>query len=107
MDSNNNALATNPINKSGITYGFDKNYYSNIFYRRNCTSGLLVRLQKRGVINRLDKWPLQSSFCPKNQAKQDQHTKDFIIQQLTERVQVLEKIVTEPSNELNQKLNQP
>ena len=42
----------------------------------------------------------------KNQAKQDQHTKDFIIQPLTERVQVLEKIVTEPSYELNQKLNQ-
>jgi len=32
--------------------------------------------------------------------------KDLLIQQLTERVQVLEKIVTEPSFELNQKLNQ-
>jgi hypothetical protein len=32
--------------------------------------------------------------------------KDLLIQQLTERVQVLEKIVTEPSYELNQKLNQ-
>ncbi|MFT6311364.1 MAG: hypothetical protein ACJAQS_001735 [Porticoccus sp.] len=28
------------------------------------------------------------------------------MQQLTERVQVLEKIVSEPSYELNQKLNQ-
>ena len=32
--------------------------------------------------------------------------KDLLIQQLTERVQVLEKIVSEPSYELNQKLNQ-
>lgn len=32
--------------------------------------------------------------------------KDLLIQQLTQRVQVLEKIVTEPSYELNQKLNQ-
>jgi protein-arginine kinase activator protein McsA len=32
--------------------------------------------------------------------------KDALIQQLTERVQVLEKIVTEPSYELNKKLNQ-
>ena len=31
--------------------------------------------------------------------------KDRIIAQLTERVQVLEKIVTEPAYELNQKLN--
>lgn len=32
--------------------------------------------------------------------------KDLLIQQLTERVQVLERIVTEPSYELNKKLNQ-
>jgi hypothetical protein len=32
--------------------------------------------------------------------------KEQLIQQLTERVQVLEKIVTEPSYELNKKLNQ-
>lgn len=31
--------------------------------------------------------------------------KDLIIAQLTERIQVLEKIVTEPAYELNQKLN--
>ena len=31
--------------------------------------------------------------------------KDQIIAQLTERIQVLEKIVTEPAYELNQKLN--
>lgn len=35
-----------------------------------------------------------------------QDDKDLLIQQLTERVQVLEKIVTEPSYELNKKLNQ-
>lgn len=32
--------------------------------------------------------------------------KDLLIKQLTERVQVLEKGVTEPSYELNKKLNQ-
>lgn len=32
--------------------------------------------------------------------------KDQIIAQLTERVQILEKIVTEPAYELNKKLNQ-
>jgi hypothetical protein len=32
--------------------------------------------------------------------------KDQIIEQLTERIQILEKIVTEPAYELNQKLNQ-
>jgi hypothetical protein len=41
--------------------------------------------------------------------KSVQHTqnpdKDQIIAQLTERVQVLEKVVTEPAYELNQKLN--
>jgi hypothetical protein len=34
------------------------------------------------------------------------HDKDLLIQQLTERVQILEQIVTEPSYELNKKLNQ-
>ena len=32
--------------------------------------------------------------------------KELLIQQLTERVQILEQIVTEPSYELNKKLNQ-
>jgi hypothetical protein len=36
----------------------------------------------------------------------NQVDKDLLIQQLTERVQTLEKIVTEPSYELNKKLNQ-
>ncbi|MFT5838810.1 MAG: hypothetical protein ACI9UT_001306 [Flavobacteriales bacterium] len=45
-------------------------------------------------------------FIQKNQADQSFHDKDLIIQQLTERVQILEKIVTEPSYELNKKLNQ-
>lgn len=44
-----------------------------------------------------------------HQLQTAQHTgagdKDQIIAQLTERVQVLEKIVTEPAYELNQKLN--
>lgn len=40
------------------------------------------------------------------QSQQSQDDKDLLIQQLTERVQILEKIVTEPSYELNQKLNQ-
>lgn len=35
----------------------------------------------------------------------DAADKDLIIAQLTERVQILEKIVTEPAYELNQKLN--
>jgi len=44
-----------------------------------------------------------------NQDKPQKHVqtsdKDQIIAQLTERIQVLEKIVTEPAYELNQKLN--
>jgi len=37
---------------------------------------------------------------------QSQDDKDLRIQKLTERVQILEKIVTDPSYELNQKINQ-
>lgn len=45
-------------------------------------------------------------FKHNNQTQKAATDKDLLIQQLTERVQVLEKIVTEPSYELNQKLNQ-
>jgi hypothetical protein len=42
----------------------------------------------------------------KHKRTQSLHDKDLLIQQLTERVQILEQIVTEPSYELNKKLNQ-
>lgn len=42
---------------------------------------------------------------PDSVRQADVAEKDRIIAQLTERVQVLEKIVTEPAYELNQKLN--
>jgi hypothetical protein len=45
-------------------------------------------------------------FIQTQKAIQSQDDKDLLIQQLTERVQVLEKVVTEPSYELNKKLNQ-
>lgn len=40
-----------------------------------------------------------------DQAKKTMEEKDAQIQALTERIQVLEAIVTEPAYELNQKLN--
>jgi hypothetical protein len=45
-------------------------------------------------------------FTQTQQATKSLDDKDLLIQQLTERVQVLEKIVTEPSYELNKKFNQ-
>jgi hypothetical protein len=45
-------------------------------------------------------------FTPTPKATNSQDDKDLLIKQLIERVQVLEKIVTEPSYELNKKLNQ-
>ena len=45
-------------------------------------------------------------FTQTQKTTSNQEEKDLLIQQLTERVQVLEKIVTEPSYELNKKLNQ-
>jgi hypothetical protein len=45
-------------------------------------------------------------FTQTQKAKQKLDDKDLLIQQLTERVQILEQIVTQPSYELNQKLNQ-
>ena len=45
-------------------------------------------------------------FTQTQKTTQNMDDKDLLIQQLTERVQVLEKIVSEPSYELNQKLNQ-
>lgn len=45
-------------------------------------------------------------FTQTQKAPQGLDDKDLLIQQLIERVQILEKIVTEPSYELNQKLNQ-
>lgn len=45
-------------------------------------------------------------FVQTKQNTQIQDDKDKLIKELTERVQVLEKIVTEPSYELNKKLNQ-
>lgn len=45
-------------------------------------------------------------FTQTQKNAQSQDDKDLLIQQLTERVQILEKIVTEPSYELNKKLNQ-
>jgi hypothetical protein len=44
-------------------------------------------------------------FTQTQQATKSLNDKELLIQQLTERVQVLEKIVTEPSYELNKKLN--
>jgi hypothetical protein len=44
-------------------------------------------------------------FTQTQQATKSLNDKDLLIQQLIERVQVLEKIVTEPSYELNKKLN--
>ncbi|MGS2721040.1 hypothetical protein [Paraglaciecola aestuariivivens] len=43
----------------------------------------------------------QQPFAPASKAK----PQEAVIDNLTERIQVLEKIVTEPSYELNQKLN--
>jgi hypothetical protein len=45
-------------------------------------------------------------FVQKLETNQTQNEKDLLIKQLTERIQVLEKIVTEPAYELNKKLNQ-
>jgi hypothetical protein len=45
-------------------------------------------------------------FTQTQKNTQSLHDKDLLIQQLTERVQILEQIVTEPSYELNKKLNQ-
>ena len=45
-------------------------------------------------------------FKQRNKSQKVKTDKDELIQQLTERVQILEKIVTEPSYELNKKLNQ-
>lgn len=45
-------------------------------------------------------------FTQTQESPKSQNDKDLLIKQLTERVQTLEKIVTEPSYELNQKLNQ-
>ena len=45
----------------------------------------------------------RTTHCRTTQSLDD---KDLLIQQLVERVQTLEKIVTEPSYELNKKLNQ-
>ena len=47
--------------------------------------------------------PFNNQDKPQQQAQSTD--KDQIIAQLTERIQVLEKIVTEPAYELNQKLN--
>lgn len=46
------------------------------------------------------------SIQDKQPLKNNQSEKDELIIQLKERIEVLEKIVTEPSYELNQKLNQ-
>lgn len=45
-------------------------------------------------------------FTQTQRVTQSPDDKDRLIQQLTERVQILEKIVTEPSYELNKKLSQ-
>ncbi|MGK0381910.1 MAG: hypothetical protein ACI8QG_001673 [Flavobacteriales bacterium] len=45
-------------------------------------------------------------FTQTQKVTQGLDDKNLLIQQLTERVQILEKIVTEPKYELNQKLNQ-
>ena len=45
-------------------------------------------------------------FSQTQKTTPSQDEKNLLIQQVTERVQILEKIVTEPSYELNQKLNQ-
>ena len=45
-------------------------------------------------------------FTQIQKASESLNDKDLSIQQLMERVQVLEKIVTEPSYQLNKKLNQ-
>jgi hypothetical protein len=44
-------------------------------------------------------------FNQTQQTTKSLNDKDLLIQQLIERVQVLEKIVTKPSYELNKKLN--